>query len=608
MKPAKKIVPDFFSAFFMFPFGIRECSGDKIKKLRETFSKSGWILEKYDVGTGFDYNEYVYFYPYIWDILFTADKVNQKKDEIEGVHFFRYSFSNNHPRIVVQHQNYTTNSGKHEIQLAVKNVFLHLFPIGVGILIFEIIHQTKGQIDDYSLQDLLFFTNGFRRIYPPFIFSTHRKHLRSDNLWTYLPSSTQEKSPFQLTEDGIKLALGAVNKLECAEEVILEIDREKIENNYSASEIIWSESEKYYKPNISLIIRRFLDNDEFSYKNGDYSPIIDDRMFVHSFYSINPDFIWQKEEKNIQKEQTNIWNIEFIQRLKRQFQNSFNSDSLDFSSDVWYQMIHIDWGAPTCANKLMQSEILKACSYGRWSDWGTFYGFSRFSSVTLTNINAVPFLYNHFQSLYYQIAVLLLFYRGALLNFSDRSERLSKEIHQLNDTPTAEMKNILRKVETLHRDFLLFRNRYWFREVTAQDQGIEIFDIWNNQLRNKELMEDIQLEIKELFGYVDTTYEKTISKAINILTVLGAVFFPLAIITGLYGINAEFGNLIFKFPLNDIPFFSILWSFIVFITLFYLAYQIMKHIFKDLLENEKYEPLELKELLQKSLNAFKKEK
>jgi len=152
------------------------------------------------------------------------------------------------------------------------------------------------------------------------------------------------------------------------------------------------------------------------------------------------------------------------------------------------------------------------------------------------------FLYNHFQSMYYQIAVLLLFYRGALLNFSDRSEKLSKRLHEISRTDTKGLRKTLEQVEALHKDFLLFRNRYWFREVTAQDQGIEMFDLWSRKLRNQELMKDVEEEIKELFSYVNSLHEKNISNTNTILTIIGSILIPIALLTGLLGMNLDIIN------------------------------------------------------------------
>ena len=615
---AERIYPQFFSAFLMFPFRLGGDSqndaldGEKIVKLFQ--QSKHWQYQPYIIQTGFDYNEYVYFYPYIWDILFTGQSSKGNASNL-GVSFFTRKKDNwNNPRIEVITS--VSDKGEKSISLSLKNIFLHLFhQSSIGILIFEVFHsdfpQASGKIlkglpqrQTYSVAEYLQFLNYARRIYAPFVASTAYARRQGNRIEFHHNNASEEN--VLISQDGIAVAGDAVQAKEYTPKVKLIFnDQEEIANNSSNGIMYISEGKAIkYRPILSPIITELLDSDSFSYENDNYAPIIDDRMFIHSFYSIDPEIVYQDQSNKHNSEYKLYWNHYFIKNLQEKFTTNFTVNSLDEVSDLWYQMIFIDWQGPTCQNRVMQSDFLRRSSYGRWSDFGTFYGFSRFSSVTLTNINAVPFLYNHFQSLYYQIAVLLLFYRGALLNFSDRSERLSKEIHQLKDTPTSELKNILRKVETLHRDFLLFRNRYWFREVTAQDQGIEIFDIWSKQLRNKELMEDVQNEVRELYQYVDTIVEKETSKRINILTVLGGIFIPLVIITAFFGMNLSFVtpwfnefakgffsifNALIRFEFDQIYFKTdYIITFIIFIVLTLIIYRGTRVIYNYFSSNDEY--------------------
>ncbi|MFQ5752470.1 MAG: hypothetical protein ACE5HI_10775 [bacterium] len=516
---SEHISPDFFSAFFMFPFGF---PFDKWENVSRIFDKvNGWEERQYDLSDGLEYNEYVYFYPYIRSIIFGT----RETEKAYGVSFFRNLKIKNGKdgKSNAYYEVQNDNFAKKRVKLPLKNIFLHLFDTGVGILVFEIEHDSTKANERLALCDYLFFLSNGRRVYLPFVFPDAKKR-KGD--WFCSEAFDWEK-------DGRS---NAIKELECASHVRLFVDdklivehpfNEPFEIHTPKTQKADNERPTFWPP-ISQVITEFLDvpDQEFVYKNYDYWPIIDDRMLVHSFYSISGN----------RKDELMPWaNKTFLNGLKGFLNEDVLKSKRNSAADVWYQMIFIDLKNPSCQNDQMLKRIINESSYNRWSNSGTFFGFSRFSSVTISNYNVVRYVYNHFQSMYYQIAILLLFYRGALLTFSHRSEILAKTIHGRGRKGLGG--NFLNHLQRLHEDFILFRNKYWFREVTAQDQGIEMFDVWSRKLRNKELLEDVQAEIKELYLYVESANEKNISKKINILTFIGALFLPIVIATSFFGMN-----------------------------------------------------------------------
>ncbi len=545
---SEKIVPDFFSTFFMFPFSFKQ----NRKNIVDSLKNNRWEYHPYKIQHGIDYNEYVYFYPYIWDILFSKENNSDIKKTPNGVVFLKYRIpdNNNFYKVISAPEKEDNKEVKQkEIKLPLKNIFLHLFEVGVGILIFEIVNivgslennsnKKNKKISYYTLDDYLLFLSNGRRIFIPFV----RPEANIDYKSTMDFKLTKKND---LIINGICQSKDAINAMEAPRLIELQLGDKTITTDFS-NENFLLEYPEGYKPALSNIITKLMDTSEFNYKNGDYKPIIDDRMFVHSYFSLPGSPIKLSEEGEDVIEIINS-NYIFIEELKKAFEDSIEDTTINESICLWYQMIFIDWKKPSCQNTHLMKTLLKDSTYNRWTNYGTFYGFSRFSSVILSDIKEVGYIYNHFQSMYYQIAVLLLFYRGAILNFSDRSEQLS---NQINDLPSREnfnrrerkkLRNILSEVDKLNREFLLFRNKFWFREITAQDQGIEIFDIWSKMMRNRELMEDVQSEISSLFEFVDSLNEKNISKKINIFTYIGGLFLPLAIITSFFGMNFKFLN------------------------------------------------------------------
>ena len=119
-----------------------------------------WEYKPYEMKYGIDYNEYMYFFPYIWDILFTVSQKKNKPDLKNSVSFFQYKLtkSNNWFKVVY------TNNDKDKIKLnnetvilPLKNIFLHIFnEIGVGVLIYEIVDNVEKTGNKYNLQEYLF--------------------------------------------------------------------------------------------------------------------------------------------------------------------------------------------------------------------------------------------------------------------------------------------------------------------------------------------------------------------------------------------------------------------------------------------------------------------
>jgi hypothetical protein len=46
----------------------------------------------------------------------------------------------------------------------------------------------------------------------------------------------------------------------------------------------------------------------------------------------------------------------------------------------------------------------------------------------------------------------------------------------------------------VRREFADFVNEYWFREVSNQDQGKELFQWWSDRLGNRELLAQLTME------------------------------------------------------------------------------------------------------------------
>lgn len=189
-------------------------------------------------------------------------------------------------------------------------------------------------------------------------------------------------------------------------------------------------------------------------------PILDDRMFVVSWYG---------DDK-------------LSYKLKSNYKDS----------NEWYKYIFVDNGDATVKNNQMKNSLIKEATYDRWSGDGTLYGITRYSFVCLTNRSWFPIniVKPHMNTMYFQMVTLLLANRASILRFSDEIAAVasSQEIDRL---------------QPLYERYLTFYNRLYFKEVTHQDQGIELYDIARKHMRIDEHIEKLDTKFTKLFDFAN---------------------------------------------------------------------------------------------------------
>lgn len=261
--------------------------------------------------------------------------------------------------------------------------------------------------------------------------------------------------------------------------------------------------------NLPKFIHELLGNEFSSHaENGKIhiEPIIDDRMFVISMYM----------------------NDALANQMKtyEASQNKYHYEDNSF----WYKYVFVDGGDKTCQSKHMTRSLIKDTTYDRWVEWGTLFGISRYSFVALTGSRyGKNRLEPHMRTIYYQMFTLLLAYRASILRFSHRISELTIEepsIDELQD----ESANI-------YKDYINFQNNLFFREITAQEQGIELYTKAMQIMNIEKQLKDLDAEIAELHTYVSIKSEKSRNDRLGNITELGAVFLPPSLLTGVYGSN-----------------------------------------------------------------------
>jgi len=274
--------------------------------------------------------------------------------------------------------------------------------------------------------------------------------------------------------------------------------------------------ENYCKDDLQIAeyMRKLLWGEESpSYK---LIPVIDDRMFTVCWYGSNC-------------------------RSKKLAEKNQETDEFAYeSSDDWYKFIFIDGKSMGCASEKMKKELIKQSTYIRWSEWGTFYGITRYSLMCLSDNQwfSSNILRIHIERMYYQMALLLLAQRASILSFSSRVTHISGDD---SFTKSAESKN-LEDIKELHSDYIRFVNRLWFTEITPQEQGIEMYSMGLDAMKLKEQTEELKDEIRALYEFAEINYEKIRNRRLGNLNILAFLFMPATLIATVWGVILSFIN------------------------------------------------------------------
>ena len=228
------------------------------------------------------------------------------------------------------------------------------------------------------------------------------------------------------------------------------------------------------------------------------SPIIDDRMFVISHF-YNKELVNELSIYDTKKE-------EYAYR----------------TSTKWYRYVFVDDSNPTCKSKPMLKKQLTEHTYDRWIEDGQLYGVSRYSFVLLTIDKG--FIRNviskHIKTIYFEMVMLCLLQRAYVIYFGNEIARISKNIKH-TDKDIAKNRD---DISFLSEEYIRFVNRIYFREITPQEQGIELYDMLQEHLRIEDHTKKLELEFAELNHLSEIIKTQESAKRNKLLQQLGAFF------------------------------------------------------------------------------------
>lgn len=250
------------------------------------------------------------------------------------------------------------------------------------------------------------------------------------------------------------------------------------------------------------------------------TPVIDDRMFVMSLYK-NDD----------------------MSRLSLSTADAYCNPSSPFS-EFWYKYLFVDTGWPTCQNDEMMRDLLRSHTYLRWQKWNSLYGVSRYSFVYLTNSGVPSYLVDYFMTTYARMMEIALVQRASVLCFSN-------EVTTLTKRGDWTLEKLSEHVDSLNEEYIRFINRMYFKELTSQDQGVELYGMIRQNLDIDSYVEELKDEIEKLHDTISFKVERSRNEKAETLNFMAAILLPVSIVTGFWSMNL---SLFCNVKSNVIPF------------------------------------------------------
>jgi hypothetical protein len=261
------------------------------------------------------------------------------------------------------------------------------------------------------------------------------------------------------------------------------------------------------------------------YAQQEFEPVLDERMIVYTYLELDPASV---PKGYVESEEYQI----LLSRLL-----SVEQDGDTYRYETGFQ-------------KHMLQERL----YRRWAHQGTYYGFTRHSNVTAAigqfdcdehQLLEGFLIHRMFATRYYLMALVALFYRATLLDFSERTALVSRRLFQGDGVLTPDRVHM---ADQLRSDFLQFSNYWHFHELANKEEEIEHFEMQCRQYRIAELKHEIETEVESLDASLQRHYQFRNTEAINRVAVLSLLLGAGAMITGFFGMNfgGFFGQVFFE--------------------------------------------------------------
>jgi len=152
-----------------------------------------------------------------------------------------------------------------------------------------------------------------------------------------------------------------------------------------------------------------------------------------------------------------------------------------------------------------------------------------------------------FHTRYYLMAVIALFYRAVLLDFSERGALVSRRLLLDQQSGRLTLPSIT-MVNELRTEFLNFSSYWHFDDISFKQADNDLFRRLCSEYKVAHMKEVLADEFRHMAEFVYNFYQLKNTEAVNRLAILSLIFGGGAVLTGFFGMNfgREFGQFFFE--------------------------------------------------------------
>lgn len=203
----------------------------------------------------------------------------------------------------------------------------------------------------------------------------------------------------------------------------------------------------------------------------------------------------------------------------------FNYLHDDKTANSLYEFVFIDTeGNVSCPTAEMRKELLSAHVYRRWLSCGTLQAVTNYSLVCITSESVYAPVILPFLTQYTRLACFALVQRASLIKFQADAALLSAHIK--NPKKKINTQNII-ALNKLQERFVAFQSQLNLFEVTAQEQGCELYGMLREFLFVDKQREALQNQLDALYSAANTALDTNFNKWATIFALI-ALFLSLA--------------------------------------------------------------------------------
>ena len=171
--------------------------------------------------------------------------------------------------------------------------------------------------------------------------------------------------------------------------------------------------------------------------------------------------------------------------------------------ELLYAIAYVDQTHITCQNNEMKEKLLSEAIYDRWSGYGTIHAITKYSMICVTTEKQLvndtvvrPFLEE-----YVYLFAIAFAQKKILEKFSEEMGKLAGKLRASRII----YPNTKFKLSSIQKKYVLFQNTLMLKDVTLQDQGIDMYDQMKEQFGIADMFESLTKQMEGMFALVDAS-------------------------------------------------------------------------------------------------------